>query len=125
MFGRFKSTVQPLCLWCHKPIPKDTTRHNVVEPAMWSQSFKDRFETAPKTMADCQKLTNEKVVSVDYQYETDDNYDRTGRRVIHHYWTWDGETYKDQFFCNGDHAKNFGYAAAHHGLRFKKRSAAA
>jgi len=87
---------------------------------MWSQSFKQRFETAPKTMADCQKLTNETVVSVEYQYETDSNYERTGRRVVHSYSTWDGESYKDEFFCNGEHAKYFGYAAAHHGLRFTK-----
>ena len=121
----FKSAAQPSCLWCHKPIAKDTIRHNMTTPAQWGQSFKQRFDAMPKTKADCQKLTNETVVSVEYQYETDNNYDQTGRRVIHSYSTWDGESYKDQFFCNGEHAKAFGYAAAHHGLRFKKRSAAA
>lgn len=119
-----KSATQPLCLWCGKRIPKYTTSHNVITPAMWQTSFADRYESLPKTMADCQKLTNERVVSVDYQYEQDANYDRTGRRVIHSYSTWDGESYQDEFFCNGDHAKSFGYAAAHHGLRLKRKSAA-
>jgi hypothetical protein len=121
----FKSAKQPHCLWCHRPIAKHTTWHNPVTPAQWQQSFKQGFETAAKTMADCQKLSNEKVVSVKYQYETDDNYDQTGRRVVHSYSTWDGESYKDQFFCNGDHAKAYAYAAAHHGLRFKKNVGAA
>jgi hypothetical protein len=112
----------PLCLWCGKRIAKYTTRHNVVTPAMWSQSFGQRFDSMPKNLADCQKLTNETVVSVEYQYEQDDNYERTGRKVIHSYSTWDGESYQDKFFCNGDHAKRFGYAAAHHGLRLKRPS---
>jgi hypothetical protein len=120
----YKSATQPHCLWCSKRIAKHTTRHNVVTPAMGNQSFDEAYASRPKTITDCQKLTNEKVVSVDYQYETDDNYERTGRRVVHSYNTWDGESYQDQYFCNGEHARWFGYAAAEHGLRLKKRSAA-
>lgn len=119
-----KTATQPHCLWCGKRIPKATTRRNLVTPAMWKESFDEAYANRPKTLADCQKLTNEKVVSVDYQYEQDVNYDRTGRRVVHSYSTWDGESYMDPYFCNGDHAKNFGYAAAMHGLQLKKRSAA-
>jgi hypothetical protein len=120
----YKSPKQPHCLWCGTRIAKATTRHNVVTPAMWRQSFREAYASMPKTIADCHKLTNEKVVSVDYQYEQDYNFERTGRRVVHSYSTWDGESYQDEFFCNGDHARQFGYAAAIHGLRFKKRSAA-
>jgi len=118
----YKSTMQPHCLWCHKPIAKATTWHNPVTPALWGKTFDD--PAVPRTLADCQKLTNEKVVSIKYHYETDNKYyDRTGRRVVHSYSTWDGESYKDQFFCNGDHAQRFAYAAAHHGLRFKRKAA--
>jgi hypothetical protein len=120
----YKSATPPHCLWCGKRIAKRTTRHDVITYAMWKQSLDNSYATLPKTIADCQKLTNEKVVSVDYQYETDDNYDRTGRRVVHHYTTWDGESYRDEFFCNGDHAQCFAYAAAAHGMRLKKRNAA-
>jgi hypothetical protein len=122
----YKSATPPHCLWCGKRIAKHTTRRYVITIAMWKQAFGDHYASLPKTLADCQKLTNEKVVSVDYQYETDDTnyeYKRTGRRVVHHYTTWDGESYQDEFFCNGDHARSFGYAAAHHGLRLKKRAA--
>jgi hypothetical protein len=118
----FKSKTPPHCLWCNKAIPKYTENHSVLTPREYGRRFDD--PTVPRTKADCQKLINAVVVSVDYNYETDINYDRTGRRVVHSYSTWDGESYKDEYFCNGDHARCFGYAAAAHGLRFKKRNAA-
>jgi len=119
-----KATTQPKCLYCHKPIPKYTT-HHYVEGAKFS------FGKSPLvTLADLRKKTNEQIVSAKYHYEQEEhvpNEDYThvkrrvsGRRTVYSYSTWDGESYIDPFFCNGEHARNFGYAAARHGLRFKK-----
>ena len=127
-----KSTTQPHCLWCGKRIAKRTTRHDV-KGTGWA--FKEGGPIV--TREDLQKRTNGRIVSVKYHYENerhekmsqsiyDNNYRRivSGQRTIHAYSTWDGESYVDPYFCNGDHARCFAYAAAKHGLRFKKKSAA-
>jgi hypothetical protein len=76
-------------------------------------------EKLPQTKAEAQKLFNEEVVSVQrakkYDYKTDSRADVGIDRVT----IWDRETYVDEFFCNGDHAKRFGYAAARAGQVMK------
>ncbi len=105
----FKSQTQPLCRWCGKRIAKRTNHRPVGRIGTYD------FDR-PTTVEDCKKLTNEQIVSVKYHYETDTNYDRTGRRTIYSYNTWDGQSYADEYFCNGEHARWFGYAAAEKGL---------
>jgi hypothetical protein len=128
----YRSSKQPYCLWCHKRIPKTTTHH------LTSKTTFEFTTSAPVTLEDLKKLTNEQIVSVKYHYENESYEDMTpaeiyakryvrhvsGRRTIYAYTTWDGLSYKDEFFCNGEHARTFGYAAARHGLRFKKKNAA-
>jgi hypothetical protein len=55
------------------------------------------------------KFTNQGVVSVRYR--------KVGNlgRCIDSFTTWDGESYVDPFFCNGNHAKLFAYALAGEG----------
>lgn len=121
----FKSHEQPRCRWCGKRIAKHTTHHFVDGSGY---AFKEDNKIV--TLDDINKTTNEFIVSVKYHYEKEEYEDLTpneiyskkivrrtsGRRTIHEYTTWDGESYKDEFFCNGDHARNFGYAAACKGL---------
>jgi hypothetical protein len=109
----FKSSTQPLCRWCGKRIRKDTD---------WvycrDQEPEEKFRTAigryvvasPKTKAECQALVNETVVSVrrGHNSETKDR--------IYSFGTWDGESYVDEFFCTGEHAKFFGDLAVRSGL---------
>ena len=96
----YRSKQPPHCRYCGKPIPKYTNTH----------FFSWTDDAAPLSLADCQQLTNQQVVSVRYgpSYR---NGQCTGRQ-IRVYSTWDGESYRDQFFCNDNHAKLFGYAAA-------------
>lgn len=104
----FKSTEQPLCRWCAKLIKKHTmTVHIAKEPASHhGQSSFSRYvypDVWPMTKADCQKLTNQNVVSVKRHHSDD------GR--ISSFGEWDGESYDDQFFCSGPCARSMGYAA--------------
>jgi hypothetical protein len=52
----------------------------------------------PQTKAEAQKLTNLKVISV---RRCSEGIDMVG--------VWDGESYVDEFFCNGKHALNYAY----------------
>jgi hypothetical protein len=62
-------------------------------------------EVPPKSIADCRKMTNEIVVSVQ----------RGVNNTIRSFGTWDGKSYIDSYFCNGEHAKLFGYVMARAG----------
>lgn len=120
----FRSKTQPFCRWCGKKIAKYTVSHRTPKT---SYKF-DENELV--TLADVRKLTNEQIVSVKYHYEEEHYEDLTpgelyakkwkrhanGRRSVYIYSTWDGETYVDEFFCNGEHARDFGYAAAAKGF---------
>lgn len=108
-----KSKTQPLCLWCGKRIAKNTS---------W-----ERFGTTmgkfpdikPKTREEAQRYVNHAIVSLSWSYHWDrDAYPpkRLSRNYIEKVGTWDGESYVDLFFCNGNHARNFAYAAARKGL---------
>lgn len=98
---------QPYCRWCGKPIAKRTTNH-----CLWKFGTGVDYNN-PVTLDDCRKKTNEQVVSVKYSYYTDEegNTSKT-MRSVYSYNTWDGESYVDEYFCNGQHARNLGYAAA-------------
>lgn len=134
----FKSQTQPLCRYCGGHIAKHTTNVMVHEKqpkttyeddevvqqdGKWVKTGKritrnyamGKFIVgAPETKEQAQTFVNEKVMSVRYDYETKDG-ERTGKKRISQLSVWDGETYVDQFFCTGDHAKLFGYSAANSG----------
>lgn len=124
----YKSPTQPYCRVCGKAIAK-YTRHVWVKPEA-SRSHGGTFgetmyftpEDYPLSKADCQRLTNLQVISVNYQtlykekpdgsWLYEDGERVVDRKVIYYFGTWDGESYRDEFFCNGDHAKQFAYMAA-------------
>lgn len=109
----FKSSVQPLCRYCGKPIGKHT--HSVwfgqSRPSL--SDFSTNRAQEPKSKEEAQRLLNETIVSVSWAHSW-----VSGEKVrthVHHVTTWDGESYKDEFFCNDKHARFFGYAAARAG----------
>jgi len=108
---------QPYCRWCGKAIAK---RSKIVWVAEEPQS-----EPRPghvytgkghrlRSKAECQPYTNQTILSVKYMEERDDD-NRVIGRYVWSFTVWDGETYIDQYFCNGEHARFFGYAMAKKG----------
>lgn len=103
-------THQPLCRYCGKPIAKRTERFWITTRTDTVHRGDIVVEALPRTVAEAQRLTNNRIVSVQ----------RTlNKREIDSFTTWDGETYIDWAFCNGDHARLFGYAAARAGNAMK------
>lgn len=107
----------PLCRYCGEPIKKMTCTVYVREGERRNyetDSARARYiypAERPRSMADCAKLSNDQVVSIRYGKKwVDDVETSTGNVSI--FTTWDGKSYVDDYFCNGDHARQFGYAAA-------------
>lgn len=108
----FKSNKPPLCRYCGKPIKKWTISVYFDRPENKTGNYSIYRIESPKSLKETQRLFNEKVVSVRYHGEGND------RSV----WTatlWDGESYEDEFFCNGEDAKRFAYVMARAGHRTK------
>jgi len=119
---KFKSKTQPLCLWCGQGIKKKTHYFGFDSGSHHNSEYWTVLTVArPQTKADCQRLTNETVVSLQYgpnlKKKLPDGPDGEIRyeQEIRSFTAWDGESYVDQFFCNGTHAQNFAYAVARTG----------
>jgi hypothetical protein len=113
----FKSKTQPLCHYCGKAIRKYTTLHfikvqgdgtNISESEHWRYIVVADKASRPRTKAECQMLTNLPVVSVSYNHRMDEYDGERKREAVSTFTSWDGESYEDEFFCKGDHAKAFG-----------------
>lgn len=81
---------------------------NLTPVVSWHRFGFAENERRPKTREDCQRMTNQQVVSVrgyDMRYP-----DR--EHEIESFTTWDGETVEDPYFCHG------GRCAAAYGRRF-------
>lgn len=63
----------------------------------------------PMTRAEAQRLVNQEIVSIR----------RSRHGFIDHITTWDGETYRDRYFCTNRCAMALGYAAANSGQATK------
>jgi len=129
---RFKSPQQPFCRWCGKKITKHGSRVWIKREEAptdrafaggWGRNVYIGDTPFPTNKAELQRHTNQHVLSYKYEYELDDNKyilgekaARTGKKWIDSFEEWDGESYTDPFFCSGDHAKEFGYAAAQKGF---------
>jgi hypothetical protein len=109
----------PLCRYCGGKIRKRVTSVEFVLSGQakgksltpWAANgFTHRrfvvVDQYPRDRAACKPFTNGQVVSVKKNY-------RDAGNTIAEFGEWDGESYVDRFFCNGDHARKFAYAVAH------------
>jgi ribosomal protein L24E len=110
----------PLCRYCGKPIKKVTCTIYVREGERQQYETDSLFiryiypVDRPRSLADCQKLSKDQVVSMRYGRKWDGDAEQsTGFVSI--FTTWDGKSYTDDYFCNGEHARNFGYVCAREG----------
>ena len=114
----------PLCRYCGKKIAK---RPTTVWLETKERDFPSNFRFSrylvvselPRTKEDCQKLTNKTVISISRQVKYDYETDTRSKEFIRSFNEWDGESYIDNYFCNGGHAKRFAYAVASAGLGSK------
>ena len=88
------------CLQCGEPLKIDTVRHFL------GYELK---ENHPRTIEDCQRLTNELVVAV-HGYDIRQDKDRWP--LVERFETWDGESYDYDTFCSDQCAATYGRRAA-------------
>lgn len=103
----YVSEAQPLCRLCAKGIKKVTHAHYFGERTAQTFDYSTHHVEQPKSKAEVQRLLNGTVVSI--------RRDRINPEFVWHASTWDGVSWVDEFFCNADHARQFGYAAARGG----------
>jgi hypothetical protein len=108
----FKSTTQPLCRLCGRKIGKHTHRVYFGRPQHRTDTFATERTELPRSKEEAQRLLNEEIVSVSWSRGEEYYARKAGGDVIDSVTTWDGESYRDQFFCTDAHARQFGYATA-------------
>ena len=102
----------PLCRYCGVEIAKYTKTIYFRDRELHSYEREPhhgfgyiQVSEFPKDKAEAQRLINSgTIVSV-----------RRSGDHISYVSVWDGHSYKDDYFCSGDHARLFGYAAARKG----------
>lgn len=103
-----KSKTQPFCRWCGKPLRKFVRTVYIEKPdsvigeMTTGYSRVIKTDTPPTTKAECQKLTNQRVVSAKLRHTA---YPQFGE--------WDGESYEAvwDFFHSNECAAALGRAA--------------
>lgn len=104
----YKSDTQPRCRYCGKPIRKETHTYWFGQGgnAGHSSDFITYRAEKPMSKAEAQRLVNQQIVSVRRE-----KYPAPGEETfVSQVTTWDGESYADEFFCSGEHARYFAYA---------------
>lgn len=108
-----KAPVQPLCRFCGEGVRKAThtvyfghSRHRV-------DDYSTERQEKPTSREEAQRLLNQSIVSVSWAMDWSSG--KGQRDYIRKVTTWDGESWIDPFFCKGEHARDFGYAAARGG----------
>lgn len=116
-------SAQPRCRWCGRLIPKYSyTVFVKEEPGPHDAHGRYVYTGKGKRLrskAECIPLTSQTVLAVSYSEERNDYHGPVTDRYISHFTVWDGATYQDRFFCNGNHARAMGYAAAERGWSSK------
>ena len=114
----FKSPTVPLCRTCGKPLKKWTTTVRFGDRFRMSgdDKFKDVF---PKTKDEAQRYINDgKIVLTKYmlkdsrpegEQSLSNRRDFLVKDYIREVSIWDGESYRDGFFCNNEHAMEYAY----------------
>lgn len=114
----------PLCRNCGTPIGKTSRMVNLVlQRTKYQRDHHSdhgggsRYllvDAFPTSKAECQKLTNWQVIAVMWAkvYHDDGSVTKPHIRQFHE---WDGEHFKDKFFCKGSCAQEFAYLLADEG----------
>lgn len=130
----FKSPTQPLCRYCGRAIRKRTELVRFGRAPCEVENSRGSAER-PANRAEAQRYVNGQVVAVRYSTAAHEDAERgsdgatwsrscgattayrnvTVARYVDEASVWDGESYEDEFFCTGEHAKLFGYACAMEG----------
>ena len=90
--------------------PAEATEKKTVEtpPKPGDNKPKSKFaEDAQRRDTSWKKLNEEKAA-----FKLEQDRITAERNAITFFSEWDGESYEDKFFCNGDHAKRFAYVMA-------------
>jgi ribosomal protein L24E len=110
-----KSLEPVFCRYCGKMLRKWTVTVYVRdEPTKYDHAHGYcRYVYPPqklKNKADCQKFTNQQVVSVSYSYPTQDGDRIPGAAYVQSFNEWDGESWDDPYFCGAKCAQGLAYA---------------
>jgi hypothetical protein len=109
----------PLCRYCGKAIRKRTSSWHFGASIESRAEWFNRIPIKPLDLAEARRqVGNLQVVSVRWTRP------EGAAAWIDKATAWDGESYEDGFFCNGEHARFFGYAAARKGLAMPDYNAA-
>jgi len=111
---RYKSDTQPLCRCCGKPIAKSTRIVWLRRPSSTGPSNSDfsrtmEVDSFPTSREECQRLTNWQVTALSYWKSEEGE-----ARHVTSFHEWDGESWKDEFFCTGTCAEAFARMCARH-----------
>lgn len=101
----FKSPTRPYCRCCGAPIPKETHSHWFGQISPSNTDYSTNHPEEPHTLEEAQRLLNQQLVSVRY-------WGRDDKRIVHYATSWDGESYRDEFFHSQECAAAFGRMAA-------------
>jgi predicted RNA-binding Zn-ribbon protein involved in translation (DUF1610 family) len=108
----YKSDTHPRCRYCGELIRKYT--HTV-----WFNRPRSGRPEIPRTKEEAQKLINGVITSVRWERYDPDALCKVVGKPEYDYidWigVWDGESYVHEFFCNGEHAKQFANLMASNG----------
>lgn len=112
----FKSTAPVHCRYCGKMLRKWSTTVYVREaPSPYDvRASYCRYvyvgAAKLKTKADCQRHSNQHVISVQYSHPTQDGDRIPGAKYVASFNEWDGESWQDQYFCGAKCAEAMAYA---------------
>ncbi len=111
----YKSAKRPVCRSCGRPIAKSTFTYYLRAPDPNVTQHGGNLDFAgsktldvdayPATKAEAQRLVPEQIVSVSHGWSASEG-------KIARFSTWDGESWKDEFFCGGVCAQRYGYRMA-------------
>lgn len=107
--------MRPLCRYCGKQIAKRTTTWMFGRSEDRRNTYIKSSAAKPRSKEEVAKITNMQLVRVRWTKEGEYATEKAGHVFIYQASVWDGESYDDPYFCNGEHARNFGYLMARAG----------
>lgn len=110
----FKSPTQPYCRMCGKKIAKARITVYFGQSVEQRGTLLYQRTEKPTSKEEVKSLFKEQV-SLTRWCGAGAVSRNNGVRWISTAFIWDGESYKDAYFCTDDHAKEMGYAAARGG----------